>query len=65
MLQVFAMPVPVLWLAAAEGEDPEPFLLGLYPATCFQLLDLDSSGTVTPPGELNCQETSFTFFLQD
>lgn len=65
MLQVFAMPVPVLWLAAADGEDSEPFLLGLYPATCFQLLDLDSFGTVTPLGELNCQETSFPFFLQD
>jgi len=65
MLQVFAMPVPVLRLAAVEGEDPEPSLFGLYPATHFQFLDLDSSGAVSPFGELHCQETLFPFFLQD
>lgn len=37
------MPVPELFLAAAEVEDSEP-LLSLYPATCFRCLDLDSSG---------------------
>lgn len=44
MLQVFAVPVPLLRLAAVEGEDPEPFLLGLYPATRYQSLDSESSG---------------------